>query len=122
MSVQPERSFGAVIRDIGGNVDRIIRAELRFAAAELRQGMEAAGEGALYVLAGALCATLAIGFLLLGLMFALATIMPIWVAAFVVALLVGGGATALLVAGRSKLTHQFHSKETAVAPHTESPE
>ena len=122
MSDDPERSFGAVIRDIGGNVDRIVRAELRFAAAELRHGLNAAGAGALLVLAGALCATLAVGFLLLGVMFALSLIMPTWAAALVVALAVGVAATLLLVAGRKRLTNPLTSPATDVAPHTESPE
>ena len=47
MSAASERSFGAVVRDIGGNIDRIVRAELRMAIAEVQVGVRAAGGAAL---------------------------------------------------------------------------
>lgn len=122
MSVESERSFGAVIRDIGGNVTRIIRAELRFVVAELRVGFHAASAGLILLLAGALCATLAVGFLLLGAMFALSVVMPTWVAALLIALLVGVAALFLVVAGRARLMHPLESSVTDVAPSTEPPE
>jgi len=122
MSADTDRSFGAVIRDIGGNVNRIIRAELRFAVAELRIGLTAAGAGAMLVLAGALCATLAAGFLLLGAMFALALVMPTWAAALIIALVVGSVAAVLLVKGRTRLVHPLAPLHTAVALHEDSPE
>lgn len=122
MSVESERSFGAVIRDIGGNVTRIIRAELRFVVAELRVGLHATSADFILVLAGALCATLAVGFLLLGAMFALALVMPTWVAALLVASLVGVVALFLLAAGRARLMLRLNSSVTAVAPSTEPPE
>ena len=51
MSVNSERSFGAVVREIGGNVDRIVRAELRVAVAEAAADGRARSEdeGALVV-------------------------------------------------------------------------
>ena len=122
MSVESERSFGAVIRDIGGNVTRIIRAELRFVVAELRVGLHATSAGLNLVLAGALCATLAVGFLLLGAMFALSLVMPTWRAALLIALLVAVAALFLLLAGRARLMHPLESSVTAVAPSTEPPE
>ena len=121
MSVESERSVGAVIRDIGGNVTRIIRAELRFVVAELRVGLHAASAGVIFLLAGALGATLAVGFLLLGAMFALSLIMPTWMAALLVALLVGAVALFLVLAGRARLLHPLDSSITDVAPPTEPP-
>ena len=122
MSADIDRSFGAVIRDIGGNVNRIIRAELRFAVAELRQGVTAAGAGILVLFVGALCATLALGFLLLGAMFALALVIPTWAAALAVALTVGVAAAVLLMIGRERLLHPIVQPPTAVVPHSEPPE
>lgn len=111
-----ERSLGAVVRDIGGNVDRIVRAELRFAIAELRAGLEAAGAGAMLILAGVACATLAAAFLLLGIMAALALVMPAWLAALLVAIAAGGAAAALIVIGRGRIPRQAASTSREIAP------
>ena len=110
MGAAPERSFGSVVRDIGGNVGRIVRAELRFVIAELRVAMAAAGGAALLILAGVACATLAAAFLLLGSMFALAIVMPTWLAALVVATVAGTAAVVLLVTGRERLSHPLASQ------------
>ena len=98
-----ERSFGAVVRDIGGNVDRIVRAELRVAIAELRGWLEVASGGATLILLGVACATLATAFLLLGAMFALAHVMPTWAAALLVAVAVGAAAAVLIVIGLDRI-------------------
>lgn len=114
MSAAEERSFGAVVRDIGGNVDRIVRAELRFAIAEVRATLQAAGAGAMLILAGAACATLAGAFLLLAIMFALSLVMPTWLAALVVALAVGAAGVALIIAGRGRIPGEFPSPSTEI--------
>lgn len=110
-----ERSIGAVVRDIGGNIDRIVRAELRIAIAELRTGLEAAGGAAVLILAGAACATLAAAFLLLGAMYALALVMPTWAAALVVALVVGALSAALIAIGRDRIPRPAESPHAEVA-------
>ena len=92
-----------MVRDIGGNVDRIVRAELRVAIAELRGWLEVASGGATLVLLGVACATLASAFLLLGAMFALAHVMPTWAAALLVAVAVGAAAAVLIVIGLDRI-------------------
>jgi hypothetical protein len=119
MIAAPERSFGAVVRDISGNIDRIVRAEMRFAIAEFRLRVEAAGGAALLIMAGGACALLAIGFLLLGAMFALARVMPMWLAAVVVATVVGGAGIALFVAGRARLAPPAESHVLPVVSNRE---
>lgn len=111
-----DRSLGAVVRDIGGNLDRIVRAEIRLAVAELRAGLEAAGAGAMLILAGVACATLAAAFLLLGIMAALALVMPAWLAALLVAVVVGGAAAALIVIGRGRIPQQAASTSGEIVP------
>ena len=107
MHAMPERSIGTVVRDIGGNVDRIVRAELRFAVAELRLRLEAFGDVSLFVVAGVVAATLAALFILLAGMFALAQVVPQWVAALVIAALPGAIAVALFMHSRSQLHRRF---------------
>lgn len=105
MSVNSERSFGAVVREIGGNVDRIVRAELRVAVAEVLVGLRAAGEAVSLLVAGAALAAFALLFFLLSALFALALVMPAWLAALVLGMLVGAGAVVLVLAGRARLPH-----------------
>ncbi len=112
-----ERSFSTVVRDIGGNVDRIVRAELRIAIAEVREGMRAAGGAFVLLLGGLALVALGLLFLLLGAMFALALVMPIWAAALLIGGIVLGGATLLMIAGRAQLPHaMLHGTPAVLSP------
>ena len=101
MSADSERSVGAVIRDIGGNVDRIVRAELQVAIAELREMLQVAKQISVLVVLGVVSAIFSLGFLLLSGMFALAHLMPFWLAAMVIALVCGVAAAIILLAARA---------------------
>lgn len=114
MAASTERSFGAVVRDISGNLNRIVRAEFRFVLAEVRVRVEAAAAPVALVAAGLLCAMLATGFVLLGGMFALANVMPMWGAALVVAALAGAGATVLILTGRDRFIRPAESTSSDV--------
>jgi hypothetical protein len=115
VSATDPRSFGAVVRDIGGNVDRIVRAELRVAIAEVRANLRAAG-GALMLLAGAaICASMALLFLLQGLQLALARVMPPWLASLAVAVLVGVVAVSLLLIARARAPQALVAPGPALA-------
>ena len=105
-SATPERSFGTVIRDIGGNIDRIVRAELRFAMAQVRVEMGATANASRIIAAGAAFAMLAVGFTLLGGMFALSTVMPTWLAALAVAAGAAAAAAVLIGVGRKRFASQ----------------
>lgn len=96
-------SISSVVRDIGGNVDRIARTELRLAIAGLRSRIEEYGEVSVYLVAAAVAAFGAGLFVLLGAMFALATAIPLWLAAFVIATIPGVAAAALYLHGKAQL-------------------
>ncbi|MFA6167551.1 MAG: phage holin family protein [Gemmatimonadaceae bacterium] len=95
-------SISSVVRDIGGNLDRIARTELRLAVAGLRSRIEEYGEFSVYLVAAAVAAAAAGLFLLLGAMFALASVMPLWLAALVIATMPGVAAAALYLYGRAQ--------------------
>lgn len=100
------RTFGAVVRDIGGNVDRIVRAELRYAVTQLRLEMGATANASRIIAAGAAFAMLGAGFVLLAGMFALSAVMPTWLASLAIAAAAGGAAAALINIGRKRFAHQ----------------
>ena len=103
------RSVSDVLQDIIGNVQEIVRSEVRLAKTELREEASKAKPAGRLLVVGALAAAFAILFLLLSIVYALSMIIPSWAAALVVAMslaLVAGGT---LSAGR-KCLGQIHIK------------
>lgn len=80
-----DRPISTVLSDIVGNVQQIVRAEVRLAKAEVREEAGKAKRGLVLLGAGAVGFMFAGGFLLLGAVYALATVWPAWAAALVVA-------------------------------------
>lgn len=116
MNERAERSLGTVVRDIGSNVDRIVRAEMGLAVAELRLQVEAVRHVSGILVAGIVAAMLAALFLLLGGMYALALLMPLWLAAMVVAGLSAAIATALLLQFRAQVADRLASMSQQILP------
>ena len=88
---EPDRSIGALLTDILGDVHVIVRGEVRLAKAEIREEIAKARRGAVLLVAGGLVLTAALGCGLLAAIYGLATVWPPWAAALAV-----GGATAVL--------------------------
>jgi uncharacterized membrane protein YqjE len=98
-----ERTVASLLKDIIGNVQQIIRAEVRLAKVEVAEELGKARRGVALLAAGALFGVVALGFLLLGAVYLLAHVVQPWVAAMLVALgaaVIGG---ALLVVGARQL-------------------
>ena len=89
MAYRGERSFSDVFQDIVGNVQNIIRSEVRLAKAEVKEEAGKALTAARILAAGAVLGLFAVGFLLLTLTRALETTMSPWLASLIVALLTG---------------------------------
>ena len=89
----PERSFGAIVGDIVGHVQQIVRVEIRLAKAEARDEIAKIRWGATLLLASGVAGVLALGVLLLSAVYALSTMMAPWTAALLV------GIVTFLVAG-----------------------
>jgi len=103
-----ERAISEVLQDIIRNIQDIVRSEVRLAKTEVREEAFKAKSAGLLLGAGALTAIFATGFLLLTIVYALATVMPPWAAALAVAAITGLIAAGLLSAGRSNLK-QIHA-------------
>lgn len=97
------RSVTDVLQDIVGNVQEIVRSEVRLAKTELREEAAKAKTSSMFLGAGALVGVYAGGFLLLGIMYALAIALPLWVAAFIIAITLAVAAGLLLRAGRRRI-------------------
>lgn len=109
-------SINSLMRDIGGNLDRIARTELRLAVAGLRARIEEYGEVSVYLVGAAVAATVAGFFVLLGAMFALAGVIPLWLSAFVIATIPGAAAVALYLHGKAQLPETRPTAPQALLP------
>lgn len=95
-----DRSMGTVLSDIVGNLQGIVRAEVRLAREEIKEELARARRGTILLTGGAVVLVLSVGLILLALVYALATVWPAWAAALTVAGLTGIVGAALLSAGR----------------------
>jgi hypothetical protein len=97
------RPIASILQEVLAQLTEIIRSEIRLASSEIRQDLTQAARAGLFLLVGAALAAYAFGFLLLGSVYALAKLAPLWASA----LIVGGGvgliATAFLLVGRRKM-------------------
>src|SRR5262245_52223813 len=88
MALEADRSLMEVLGDIVGNLQQIVRGEVRLAQAEMRDAIGKAKRGVIFLVAGGAMGELAMGVLLLACIYALATVMVPWMAALVVAIVV----------------------------------
>ena len=99
------RPLSAVLGDIVGNVQQIVRAEIRLAAVELRDEGVKVRRGAMLVGAGAIVGALGLGVLLLAAVYALSTVMSPTLAALLVGVAAAVTAAGLAMAGARQFTH-----------------
>lgn len=102
------RSVSNVLQDIIGNVQEIVRLEVRLAKTEIREEVNRAKPAGLLLAIGALAAAFALLFLLLSMVHALSIVVPNWAAALIVALSMALVAGATLSAGRKRIK-RFHA-------------
>jgi uncharacterized membrane protein YqjE len=95
-----ERSMGTVLSDIVGDLQGIVRAEVRLVRAEIKEEVANARRGTILLAGGGVVLVLSVGLILLALVYALATVWPAWAAALTVAVLAGVVGASLVMAGR----------------------
>lgn len=94
-----DRSISSVLHDIVGNVQDIVRSELRLARTELTEELAKARKGAVLVAVGSLLLWFSALFVLVAIVYALSLVMPAWAAAAAVALAVGAIAAVCVSVG-----------------------
>jgi len=102
-TAQRDRSFGEIARDLSRDLSALIRQEIELARAEMTQKARGAGQGA-GLLGGAGAAGLsALGAFTAFLVLLLAEAMDAWLAALIVAVVMGAIAYILQMAGRRRI-------------------
>jgi hypothetical protein len=97
------RSVAAVVHDILGNVDRMMRSEIRLAIEEAREELGTARDSAAFFAVGATLCGFAIAFVLLAAFLYLATVISPWLAALDVAIVAAGAASGVILAGLRRI-------------------
>lgn len=97
-----DRPISAVLHDIVGNVQDIVRSEMRLARTEFTEEMRKALSGGVLLGVGALMLVFCTLFLLLAAVYALSDVLPGWASALIVAAGVGLIAAVLLGLGIKK--------------------
>jgi uncharacterized membrane protein YqjE len=109
-----DRSFSELFQSIVGNVQEIVRAEVRLAKAELRaEALKAKASGAILG-AGAMTAIFAAFFVLFAGYHALALVLPAWAAALVTGITLAVVAGIALAAGMKRLRQVHPAPERTV--------
>jgi hypothetical protein len=105
------RPISQIVEDMLSHLAEIVRAELRLVQTEIRRDLRDAGKAGIYLAVAGVFGLLGLGFLLLGAVYGLATVLPIWLAAVTVGLAVGAVGGALLAMGLHKM------KSVSLTPH-----
>ncbi len=97
------RSLGEIVGEVTSDLSDLFRAEVQLAKTELKQEATRAGKGAGMLAAAGFAAFMLILFLSIALMWVLDNVMPVELAALIVALLWGAAAAVLALVGRKNL-------------------
>jgi hypothetical protein len=98
-----ERPIGDLVKQLAGQTSTLVRQEIDLAKAELSEKGRVAGKGAGLLGGAAVVGLMAAGALTACLILALAEVIPDWLAALVVALVLGAVAAVLALQGRNRM-------------------
>lgn len=101
--VAEQRSAIDVTQRIIGNLEQIVRGELRLLQARLVEEGRSLAESSLFLMVGAGLAQLSAGCLLLGVIYLLGTTLPIWAAALVVGGVCAVASAGMMLVGQQRL-------------------
>jgi hypothetical protein len=114
------RSISDVLRSIVDNVQDIVRSELRLAQTEIGVELAKAKGAGVLLGVGLACGLFAVLFGLLGAVFGLGNVVPMWAASLIVAAPLGLAGACLYSAGRKRLRGVHAVPERAVETARES--
>jgi uncharacterized membrane protein YqjE len=102
LGISRDRSMAEILKDIIGNVQEIVRGEVRLAKQEVKAETSKAWNSARMLMVGWILALFAAGYVLLGVVYALALAIPAWAAAGAVGIALAIAAAASISAGMNK--------------------
>lgn len=106
------RSIAEILKDVVGNVQEIIRYEVRLAKTEVREEANKASKAVAFIAGGAIFSFYALNFLFFCLMFALALVLPLWLSALLVGAILFIVSAVLVSMGRQRWKHVHPPEKT----------
>jgi Putative Actinobacterial Holin-X, holin superfamily III len=98
--MRDSRPLSRVLEDIATNLQEIIKSEIRLGITEVQEKLEVASKPAGILAAGSVAALYGLGFLLLGAVYALSTVVAPWAAALIVGAILLAMAAILVTVAR----------------------
>jgi uncharacterized membrane protein YqjE len=111
---QTQRSVPEVLQDIVGNLQDIIRSEFRLAKTEITEEASKAARPAATFGMGLISGIYGIGFMLLAAVYGLSTVMPAWLAALLVGMILATVAVAFISSSKEKLKRTNLNPDKAI--------
>jgi len=103
--VNGDRGFSDVLQDLLGNLQKLVRSEVRLAKAEMREEATLALSAGVWMGLGVVIGLGAGMLLLWSIVFAVALVVPMWAAALLTGAVTAAIAGALILTGRQRLAH-----------------
>jgi VIT1/CCC1 family predicted Fe2+/Mn2+ transporter len=100
---EQDRPAGEIVRDIIHDVETLIRTEVKLAKTELRETIRAANRAAPWFVAAAGAALFAGACFVVTLIAALMYVVPLWLAALFLSIMLAAAAAALFLVGRERI-------------------
>ena len=97
------RALSDVLQDILRNLQELVRSEIRLAKAEVRADARDTAVSATWLIAGVGCALSAWMLALWAAVYGLASVVPLWASALLIALVVAAAAATLIAVGRRRI-------------------
>ena len=111
---QTQRSVPEVLQDIVGNLQDIIRSEFRLAKTEITEEASKAARPAVTFGMGLISGIYGIGFMLLAAVYGLSTVMPAWLAALLVGMILATVTVAFISSSKEKLKRTNLNPDKAI--------
>jgi uncharacterized membrane protein YqjE len=100
---EQDRSTATIVRDIVRDAEEMIRTEVKLAKTELQEKARTATQVGGWLAAGAVTGLFAVACFVLTAIAALVVVLPLWLAALIMAILLSAAAAALLLYGRERM-------------------
>ena len=102
-TVDRDRPLTAIAREVVHHLQNILRAEMRLAAAELKEKIQSSKKAGILLAGAALFGFLAACCIVTACIAALAIVLPLWLAALIMGVILGAGAGGAFLLGRLAL-------------------
>ena len=109
-----ERAIGELLGDLYRDAERMVRLEVEFAKTEVTQKATRVGKNAGFLVAGAIVAYTGVLAILAGIIALLGLVIPVWISALIIGILVAGAGAFLAWKGLQTLRQESVSPQRTI--------